>query len=74
MTLEEFSNEFDTLLNSNNLISEYGEPTNKQSIVLDEYEKSVFLTQAQEEIIIEFYTGKINLERALKELKKLEGI
>ena len=50
MTTEEFSNEFDTLLNS------YGE--NPSTIELDEYEKSVFLTKAQEEIVIDLYNGK----------------
>lgn len=50
MTVEEFSNEFDTLLNSFNTLD--------YSINLDEYEKSVFLTKAQEEIIIDFYNGK----------------
>nr|DAU83982.1 MAG TPA: hypothetical protein [Crassvirales sp.] len=39
MNTTEFSNEFDVLLSSF---------TTGNSIVLDEYEKSVFLTQAQE--------------------------
>ena len=52
MTVEEFSNEFDTLLNS------FGENNGSLSIKLDEYEKSVFLTKAQEEIIINLYSGK----------------
>lgn len=49
MKVEEFSNEYDTLLNSF---------SNSESIALDEYEKSVYLTQAQEQIVIELYTGK----------------
>lgn len=49
MNIKEFSNEFDTLLNS------FGVTPN---ITLDEYEKSVFLTKAQEEIVIEAYSGK----------------
>lgn len=45
MTNEEFSNEFDVLLSNN-------------SIALDEYEKSVFLTKAQEDLVLELYNGK----------------
>lgn len=49
MNIREFSDRFDTLLNS------FGTTPN---IVLDEYEKSVFLTNAQEEVIIDIYNGK----------------
>ena len=54
MTTQEFSNEFDTLLNSYSTVPPYGDV----DITLDEYEKSVFLTKAQEEIVVESYTGK----------------
>lgn len=57
MTTQEFSNEFDTLLNSYSTAPPYGDE-NKLDITLDEYEKSVFLTKAQEEIIVEIYAGK----------------
>ena len=56
MTTEEFSNEFDTLLNSYSTIEAFGKTPN--TIELDEYEKSVFLTNAQEEIVIDLYNGK----------------
>ena len=58
MTIEEFSNSFDTLLNSYALISNFGEETSKQTITLDEYEKSVLLTKAQEEIVLSLYNSK----------------
>lgn len=48
MTNEEFSNEFDVLLNS----------YSNGQITLNEYEKSVFLTQAQESIVLTIYNGK----------------
>ena len=51
MTLKEFSNEFDLLYNN---ISSNAAPG------LNEYEKSVFLTQAQEDFIIGVYTGKLS--------------
>lgn len=57
MTTEEFSNEFDTLLNSYSVIDKFGKNT-FISIECDEYEKSVFLTKAQEDIIISTYNGK----------------
>lgn len=53
MTTEEFSNEFDTLLNSY---------SNEYSINIDEYEKSIFLSHAQEEILLELYNGKSQFE------------
>ena len=56
MTTEEFSNEFDTLLNSYSTIEAFGKTPS--TIELDEYEKSVFLTNAQEEIVIGRYNGK----------------
>ena len=51
MTLKEFSNEFDLLYNN---ISSNAAPG------LNEYEKSVFLTQAQEDFIIGIYTGRLS--------------
>ena len=51
MTIQEFSNTFDTLLNSYNTTAQFGEPASKREIVLDEYEKSVLLTQAQDIIV-----------------------
>lgn len=56
MTTEEFSNEFDTLLNSYSNTEEFGKTHN--TIELDEYEKSVFLTKAQEDVVIDMYNGK----------------
>lgn len=53
MTNAEFSNEFDILYN--NIMS-------NQAPGLDNYEKSVFLTKAQEELIISLYKGKLSLE------------
>lgn len=51
MTNIEFSNGYDTLLNSY---------SGDISIELDEYEKSSFLTQAQEQIVKEIYSNNIS--------------
>lgn len=53
MTIEDFSNSFDTLLNSYAFKSDYGDSGSALDIILDEYEKSVFLTLAQEQIVRE---------------------
>lgn len=58
MTIQEFSNTFDTLLNSYNTTAQFGEQASKREIVLDEYEKSLYLTKAQEEVVVNFYNGK----------------
>ena len=58
MTCEEFSNTFDTLLNSYSIQAGFSKENNNQaSIALDEYEKSVFLTKAQKELILALYNG-----------------
>lgn len=57
MTTEEFSNEFDVLINSYANNSAFGEGFDKSNLVFDEYEKSVFLTKAQEDLIISYYNG-----------------
>ena len=57
MTTQEFSNTFDTLLNSYNSQGLFGEQASKGEIVLDEYEKSVLLTQAQDIIVKQYFEG-----------------
>ena len=54
----DFSHGFDTLLNSDALTGGFGESSDRRNIKLDEYEKSIFLTQAQEEEVLSLYTGK----------------
>ena len=49
MTNEEFSNEFDVLYNS---------ITSNQAPGLDEYEKSVFLTKAQSQLVNEYFNSR----------------
>lgn len=82
MTTQEFSAQFDVLLNSSFIANDFGEQSDKIDIQLDEYEKSVFLTQAQEQLVINLYNGR-NVEglsfesaeesrRYLKELTKTE--
>jgi hypothetical protein len=60
MTTQEFSAAFDTLLNSYNSKANFGETAAKVDIVLDEYEKSVFLTQAQDIVIKSYFSSTTN--------------
>lgn len=58
MTIQEFSNGFDTLINSYRRFKDFDKQEQLDSIEFDEYEKSFYLTKAQEEVIINFYNGK----------------
>lgn len=59
MTTEEFSNEFDTLVGSYS-----------NGVWFDEYEKSVFLTKAQESIVIGLYNGSIDSFEDTEEVRR----
>lgn len=59
MSCEEFSDQMDVLLNSMSMNASFGEGSNKAlDVSLDEYEKSVYLTRAQEQLVISLYNGK----------------
>ena len=55
MTTQEFSNSFDILLNSYSVQASFGEGASKAEITLDEYEKSVLLTQAQDLVVKSYF-------------------
>lgn len=57
MNVSEFSSGFDTQLNSYMLAAGYGEDATRATVNLDEYTKSLLLTQAQEDIVLELYEG-----------------
>lgn len=48
----------DVALDSYSIQPEFGEGYSKQTITLDEYEKSVFLTKSQDELFLNLYNGK----------------
>lgn len=58
MNVGQFSNEFDTYINSYARQFPFGEDTAPVDIRVDEYEKSVFLTKAQKELVIDYYSGQ----------------
>ena len=62
MNTAEFSNEFDIL---------YNNITSNMAAGLSEYEKSVFLTRAQEDIITGFYSGKNTSKVSFEETEEV---
>jgi len=58
MTNEEFSNGFDTLVDSYRRFKDFDKQEILDSIEFNEYEKSLYLTKAQEEVVINLYNGK----------------
>ena len=70
MTNEEFSNEFDVLVDSYRRFKSYDKKEELDSIEFNEYEKSVFLTKAQDEILIEAYSGRYEGYEQTEEIRK----
>lgn len=58
MNVEQFSNEFDTLVNAYARTLPFGNDESPFDIRIDEYEKSLFLTKAQKELVIDYYSGQ----------------
>ena len=71
MTNTEFSQQFDTLLDSFKLKNEFGTDENLLTLKLDEYEKSVYLTQAQNDLIVELYSGRNSFKASYEETEEL---
>lgn len=71
MTCKEFSNEFDILLNSYRALNKYIEGNVPNTINLNEYEKSIFLTQAQEDLILLAYDGINPLRESFEGSEKI---
>lgn len=68
MNVQEFSNTFDTLLQPYITKESFSEQNN---LAFDEYEKSVFLTKAQEQIVLELYQELEQSEEVRKYLSNL---
>lgn len=58
MNVEQFSNEFDTLVNAYARAIPFGDDMSIVDIRVDEYEKSLFLTKAQKELVVDYYSGQ----------------
>lgn len=73
MTTKEFSDAFDALLNGYSTQMNFGDSASIGGMVLDEYEKSLFLTQAQEQIIVELYTGRNDKTSSFEKTEELRS-
>ena len=73
MTTKEFSDAFDTLLSGYSSQAGFGDSSSRADIVLDEYEKSLFLTQAQEQLVIELYTGRTDKSASFEKTEELRS-
>ena len=71
MNNTDFSNGFDTLVNSFASKIPFGDQVNKADIAFDEYEKSFFLTKAQEELVVGFYTGRNSYGEAFETTEEM---
>lgn len=58
MTVEDFSNEFDVLMNSWAYPIQQGNALSP--VALNEYEKSIYLTRAQDDIIKSYFSAQLN--------------
>lgn len=58
MNLAEFSNGFDVLASSYRRFKDFDNKEILDSIEFNEYEKSLFLTSAQEQLVLGYYSGK----------------
>lgn len=57
MKRKEFSDQFDVFINAFSTQGLFGEETSRNDFVCDEYEKSVYLTDAENDLIVDYYTG-----------------
>lgn len=71
MQLEEFSNQFQTLVNSYVRFKNFDDQEILDSIEFDEYEKSIYLTKAQEELVLSLYNGKNSFGDSFEKTEEL---
>lgn len=71
MNVREFSDKFDTLLDTYSRSPQFGLGTNAYNITVDEYEKSVFLTQAQKNLVSQYYSGRNDFNAAFEEKEEM---
>ena len=66
MDKKEFSDKFDTLLNSYKTSVPYGYEQGNFDFTLNEYEKSIYLTQAQEQLVRGYFTSTTDVDTAFE--------
>lgn len=71
MTLQEFSNQFDVLVSSYRRFRDFDNREPLDTIEFNEYEKSLYLTKAQEEVVLSLYTGRNSFLQSFEETEEL---
>lgn len=71
MTNQEFSNSFQTLVNSYMRFRDFDDKEPRDTIEFDEYEKSLYLSKAQEELTISLYNGKNPFGESFEQTEEL---
>lgn len=71
MTNAELSNGFDTLVSSYRRFRDFDHKEPFDTIEFDEYEKSFYLTKAQEELVISLYNGRNSSGKSFEETEEL---
>lgn len=71
MTNEEFSNGFSTLVSSYRRFRNFDEKEPFDTIEFDEYEKSLWLTKSQEDLVLSLYNGRNSSLRSFEETEEL---
>ena len=71
MNLNEFSNQFDILASSYRRFRGFDEREPLDTIEFNEYEKSIYLTKAQEELVESLYTGRNSSLQSFEETEEL---
>lgn len=61
MTISEFSDKFDVLVSSYRRFRDFDRREPQDTIEFDEYEKSFYLTKAQEQIVENYYRGTLEI-------------
>lgn len=71
MTTIELSNEFDVLVDSYRRFKAYDTKEELDSLEFNEYEKSIFLTEAQEQLIVDLYSGRNDRQASFEGTEEL---
>ena len=71
MTNEEFSNGFDVLVSSYRRFRDFDNKEPLDTIEFNEYEKSLFLTKAQDELVVSLYNGRNAIGESFEETEEL---
>lgn len=71
MSTEEFSNQFDVLVSSYRRFRDFDNREPLDTLEFDEYEKSIYLTKAQEELVLSLYNGKNPFGESFEQTEEL---